>query len=296
MTTTYSRPRARLIYPETLDSAQIRELAKNPLHLLIWYALYHYLDDQGRAECRVSTIQAQCLRHLPEGVVKDRVVADALDRMRTIKDDDGIPLIYTYPSDPAYPEKGTLVLQMAKWWEYQQGMKNAWPSRWPKPPAEVVPTWTDQFLGYGKKVYQKAVQSGEIVAEDWGQNGPNDSPSVGENIPDKFKYKNKDSKESSTKPFDLLAAYLEERGLPVGQFPGMSIQLAHAKKMLAEGMTPDDVREATRLLAQDEFWARKGFDLATIRSQWVRLKSAAVGRQPKRRAPRKLVDEHLPAD
>ena len=105
----YGTPGPRMIYPESLRSEQIRELAKNPLHLLIWYTLFHGVDDQGRMEARVSTIQTLCLGHLPEDAIKPRVVQEAIGRMRSIADADGVPLVYVYPAN------GTQILQVAKW-------------------------------------------------------------------------------------------------------------------------------------------------------------------------------------
>ena len=203
-----------MIYPESLRSEQIRELAKNPLHLLVWYTLFHGVDDQGRMEARVSTIQTLCLGHLPEDAIKPRVVQEAIARMRAIADADGVPLLYVYEAN------GTHILQIARWWAYQGGMRHSWPSRW-----APMPGWVDEIRGHGRAALKG-------IIEDDRRNGDTGEPSAGGLSGDggetpghtrgRAQALNQNQKLSvpngtpdQPKPWDLFAAYLEERGLSV---------------------------------------------------------------------------------
>lgn len=267
----YGKPTARLIYPELQQSEQIRELAKDPIHLLLWYALFHGVDDQGRMEARVSTIQANCLGHLPEDAIKPRVVQEALTRMRQIQDEDGIPLVYIYDAN------GTKVLQLAKWWEYQGGMRNAWPSRW-----DPMPGWSDEVRGHGKKALEEIIES---RSGDFGV--PNGGTAGGRQDTDSTAYKqkqkhNEPNGSSGPRPWDLFAAMLEERGISHEDYPGPRIQLNHAKRMLADNFTVEEVREATRAFMQDPFWSTKGFDLSAIHVHWGKMKAQRKAPPPKR--------------
>lgn len=270
----YGRPAPRSIYPETIHSEQIRELAKNKDHLILFYALFHGVDDQGRMEARVSTIQTLCLGHLPEGAIKARTIQEALIRMQSLTDSDGVPLIYIYPAN------GTKVLQFARWWEHQGYMRNAWPSRW-----DAMPGWVDEFRGHGKTAYKRQ------IAQTRGTNGGTGSGTDGDALyPHPHTSSNNVPNGTSPhKPWDLFAAYLEELGIKHEDFPGPRIQLNHAKHMLADGFTPDEVREACRVFSEDPFWSGKGFDLSTIHAHWSKLKQAQRAK-PKRRAPRPLAE------
>ena len=267
----YGTPGPRLIYPQMVQSAQIRELAKNPLHLLIWYSLFHGVDDQGRMEARVSVIQTSCLGHLPEDSIKPRVVQEALHRMQEITDDDGVPLIYLYPSDE------TVVLQMTGWWDYQGGMRHAWPSRWPAKPG-----WTDEFRGHGKRAFNELVREKQEAIS-----GPDGDPVGGQQGPGgpagTITRTIVSNETTGPRPWDLFQAYLDEMGITHDDFPGKRRQLAHAKTMLAEGFTVEDVREATKALRDDPFWSTKGIDMATILGQWGKIKANRLAK-PKRKA------------
>lgn len=270
----YGQPSARLIYPQIIQSQQIRELAKNKDHLLLFYCLFHGVDDQGRMEARVSSIQTHCLSHLPENAIKPRTVQEALVRMREITDENSIPLIYIYPAD------GTMVLQIAKWWVFQNGMRHAWPSRW-----SAMPGWVDDIRGHGKAALAK------ILADESGDIGdPNGDPVGGHPSYRKQKQKHTDSYESGdNQPWALFAVYLDELGIQKEDFPGYRIQLAHAKKMLADGFTPDEVRAACKAFAADPYWSTTGFDLAVIRAHWGKLKSKGRAKPVSR--PIKTIDD-----
>jgi hypothetical protein len=264
----YGLPAPRSIYPETIRSEQIRELAKNKDHLLVWYGLFHGVDDQGRMEARISKIQSDCLGHLPEDAIPPDVIKDALQRMRRLKDKDGKPLIYIYSA------QGTKVLQIAGWWEHQGYMKNAWPSRW-----EPMPGWLDEIRGHGKRA---------LTGSPNGNNGGTDGGT------DRGSYLSvsvspSSSSEDAPKPWDLFEAFLDERGLTVQDFPGHRIQLNHAKKMLGEGFTVDEVRQACRAFASDQFWSKRPWDLATIRAHWGKLKAQSTTK-PRARPVRTLAD------
>jgi len=271
----YGRPSARLIYPEAVDSEQIRALAKNPIHLLIFWSLFHYLDDQGRGECRISTIQSKCLGHLPEDAVDVDTVKAALNRMRRLTDEDGIPLIYIYPAN------GTRVIQMARWWSHQGGMRNAWPSRW-----DPMPGWVDDIRGHGKKAMD------EIISDNLSDGGvPNGDPTGGNSsLPSKSVSRSrKSSNEDQVKPWDLFAAYLEVLGLSHKDFPGYRLQLKHAKNMIADGFTASEVKTAAEAFAADPYWSKNGFDLSRIHVHWGKMKNQ--GKAKRKPSPNLPIDE-----
>lgn len=267
-----------MVWPQTIDSPQIRELAKNPLHLLVWYALFHLCDDQGRAEARVSTIQAMGLRHLPEKVMTPRVIQQALGRMRTIKDDNGVPLIYTYEAD------GTLLLQIARWWDWQYSMTNAYPSRWPP-----MPGWEDRFLGHGKRAFD------EILADPTTPDGALGNDSGGTVVePESNQRRTRvaprarddtytDTKGTNVPSHDVqavLTILCEEQGIDWKEYPGLPIQARHAKLLIKEGATPEKIRAAMQTIKGDPYWSNRGWNLATIRANWGSLMTK--GRPAKR--------------
>lgn len=284
----FSGQRARLIYPETVQSEQIRELARDPLHLLVWYCLFHGLDDQGRLEARVSTILGGCMAHIPDGVIKPKTVQEALHRMRTITDENGIPLIYVYDG------KGTKVLQVANWWRFQSGMEHAWPSAWPKPPSSEVPDWVDQIRGYGRRKLEQMVESGELdfdsLPEDMRANSAHSTGKQTGSKEEGGRKKKSPSSDATEKPWDVAAAFVEERGGQIsGDMPGLKIMLNQAKLLLGDGFTVKEVREATKAFAADEFYGRTGFDLALIRAKWQGMKLAKGAKRASR--PIRTVDD-----
>lgn len=273
---TYGRPSPRLIYPDVVHSEQIRELAKNPLHLLVWYSLFHGLDDQGRMECRVSTILTSCLGHLEEGAIRPKVVQEALHRMSQIKDEDGIPLIYIYEAN------STKIIQMAKWWDWQNGMRNSWPSRW-----EAMPGWVDDIRGHGRRAMEELIASRS--GDDGGTIGGRSSLTTSNQKVDA-------SKEASVKPWDLFQAYLDVRGISHTEFPSPRIQLRHAKLMIRDRWTPEMVKEATAAFEADPYWSVNGFDLATLTAHWGKMKNKGKGAKKQSRPIRTLdqIEEEPP--
>lgn len=284
----FSGQRARLIYPETVQSEQIRELAKEPLHVLVWYSLFHGVDDQGRMEARVSTILGGCMAHFPDGVIKPKVIQEALHRMRSIKDENGVPLIYVYEA------KGTMVLQIANWWRFQNGMEHAWPSAWPKPPAELAPDWMDQIRGYGKRKLEQMVESGEMdpdaLAHDVRANYAQNAVDLRVSKEEVRKKKRDASSEAHAEtPWDVVKAFVEERGGTMrNDMPGLKVMLNHAKLLLKDNFTVAEVREATQAFAAHEFYGKTGFDLALIRSKWASMKLATQASKPRSRPMRTL--------
>lgn len=261
-------------------SEQIRELAQNKDHLLLFYCLMHGVDDQGRMEARVSTIQTVCLGHLPENAIKPRTIQEALLRMSTLRDKDDVPLIYIYEAN------GTKVLQFAKWWAHQGYMRNAWPSRW-----DPMPGWVDEFRGHGKVAFDRALR------ESRGNDGGTETSADGSPLYTSSSSSSSSKSPNGVTPWDLFAAYLEVRGIEAKDFPGPRIQLSHAKRMLGDGFSVEDVRAATEALSQDAFWINKGFDLATIAAHWGRLKNRGKAKA-KPKAPAKIAppptDDPLP--
>lgn len=277
MSKRYGGPAPRSIYPEITRSEQIRELAKVKDHLLVYYALYHGVDDQGRMEARVSTIQTLCLGHLPEDAIKPRAIQEALLRMSQITDKDGVPLIYIYEAN------GTKVLQFARWWTYQGYMRNAWPSRW-----DPMPGWVDEFRGHGKVAFERMIH--ESREDDGGTHGGTDGP----NLYTSSSSSSKKTPNGVLQPWDLFAAYLEVLGLEAKDFPGHRIQLRHAKMMLRDGWTPEMVREAAQAFCDDPFWSAKGFDLASINAHWGKMKNKGKAKPASR--PLRTVDQVIAAD
>lgn len=277
-----------MIWPQTVDSTQIRDLATNPLHLLVWYALFHLCDDQGRAEARVSTIQALGLRHLPEKVMTPRVIQQAIARMRSIKDDNGVPLIYVYEAD------GTSLLQIARWWDWQYSMTNAYPSRWPP-----MPGWEDRFMGHGKRAFDEiladpdtpdaslSVDSGGTMVEPKQTNQKTGVPPRARS--DTYT----DTKGTNVPSHDVqavLTILCEEQGIDWKEYPGLPIQARHAKLLLKEGATPEKIREAMQILKADAYWMNRGWNLATIRANWGSLMTKGAKAKPKSRPLRTVHD------
>jgi hypothetical protein len=147
-------------------------------------------------------------------------------------------------------------------------------------------------------VFQRLVESGEISPEIGGAIGANNSPELGDKSPIKLEVRSKRASNDAQgpKPFDLLAAYLEERGLPVADFPGMKVQLAEAKRMLADSFTPDEVRAAVRAFSADPYWSANGFDLGSIRRNWAKLKFARQAPSKRATLPVGSVPEAPPPD
>lgn len=264
----YGHPAPRFIHPETVRSEQIRELAKNKDHLLCWYGLFHACDDQGRLEARVSTIQTHALGHLPDGSIKPRTIQEALVRMQQIRDEDDVPLVYLYDA------AGTKVLQIAGWWKHQSGMRNAWPSRWPP-----MAGWVDDIRGHGKAALEDilASRSGDGGGTMEGQSFPIRPPS---NL-----NHNQVSNDTSVQPRDLFQAFLDIRGIEWKDYPSPSIQLRHAKMMLKDGWTVEEVQTAAKAFEADDFWSTKGYDLASLNAHWGKMKSRL---SPAARKPRPL--------
>ena len=283
MSKKYGQPAPRSIYPAITSSEQIRELAKNKDHLLVYYALYHGVDDQGRMEARVSTIQTICLGHLPEDAIKPRAVQEALARMTQLVDKDGVPLVYIYEAN------GTKVLQFARWWTYQGYMRNAWPSRW-----DPMPGWVDEFRGHGKVAFERMLKDSR--GTDGGTDGDTGSGTDGDALyPHPHTSSSSKSASAGPKPWDLFAAYLEGRGIEAKDFPGPRIQLRHAKQMINEGFTVEEVQRATAAFCEDDFWSSKGFDLATIRAHWGKMKNKGKGAKRTPRPLRTVDDIEEPA-
>ena len=282
----YGGPGPRMIWPQTIDSPQIRELATNPLHLIVWLSLYHGVCDQGRMEARVSTIQTLCLRHLPEKVMTPRVIQQAIARMRNIKDDNGVPLIYVYEID------GVSLLQIAKWWDWQYSMTNAYPSRWPP-----MPGWEDRFMGHGKRAFDEIladpatpdvappVDSGGTLVE------PKSTKRATSVPPRARSDTNTDTKGTNVPSHDVqavLTILCEEQGIDWKEYPGLPIQARHAKLLLKEGATPDKIREAMRTIKTDPYWANRGWNLATIRANWGTLMTKGKSAEPRKATSRPL--------
>jgi len=252
------------------------------MHLLIFWSLFHGVDDQGRMEARISTIQSTCLGHLPEDAVDADTVKAALLRMKRLEDRDGFPLIYIYSAN------GTKVLQIAKWWDFQNGMRNAWPSRW-----DPMPGWVDDVRGHGKRALTELLKhsGGETVGS---PTGSPSSLSIGISIENRVpngtrRHTSDDKDKEGEKPWALFQAYLDVLGITYKQFPGYRVQLKHAKEMLADGFTADEVRQAAEVFKADPYWVKNGFDLSVIRSQWGKLKSTQIAK-PKPRPLRTLDD------
>ena len=275
-----------MIWPQTIDSPQVRELAKNPLHLIVWLSLFHGVCDQGRMEAKVSTIQTLCLRHLDEKVMKPRVIQEAIARMRVIKDENQIPLVYVYEAD------GVKLLQIAKWWDWQYSMTNAYPSRWPP-----MPGWEDRFLGHGKRAFNElladpntpdgtlSVNSGGTLVEPAGnQRGTRVAPRARSDTYTDTKREPNGSLPHPVK--EVLALLCEEQGIDSKEYPGLPIQARHAKLLLSEGATLEAIREAMRKLKSDQYWASRGWNLATVRANWGSLMTK--GRQVTKAKPRPI--------
>jgi len=279
----YGGPGPRLIWPATVTSPQIRQLAKDPLHLLVWYALFHGLDDQGRMEARVSVIQTLCLRHVSEEVLTPEVIRKALGRMRSLLDENGIPLVYTYKY------KDILLLQVAKWWDWQYAMTNAYPSRWPP-----MIGWEDRFLGHGKAAFDELLADPETPSGAlWGDDGATTgerkptrrSPSRARVDTNTNTNTNTDTTKGHLVDAPPIKAVLDllctEQGVDWRTYPGLPIQARHAKLLLAEGATIDSLREAMQTIKANPYWANRGWNLATLRANWGEL--LTQGRAPSKR-------------
>jgi hypothetical protein len=105
----------------------------------------------------------------------------------------------------------------------------------------------------------------------------------------------------TTQPFALLEALCDELGVEVAALTPKekTKQLAVAKRLAADGATPDDIRREARWL-RSQAWLTSGVDLFTVekhRARWV-LAGRPEAASPARAAPRRdvgLSNEELEA-
>ena len=108
------------------------------------------------------------------------------------------------------------------------------------------------------------VTGGQADLDD-AQDSPPDEPDGGDQT---------DSPPTTTQPFDLFTALCEERGQSPGVFGAAAKgkQLAVAKRLLADGIQPDDVRRIVRWLGGQQW--RDSLDMLTVEQNVARWRLA----------------------
>ena len=86
-------------------------------------------------------------------------------------------------------------------------------------------------------------------------------------------------------PYAVWSIYCNARGLPLDHLIGQQrqVQLNHAKHIVNDGITLDEVKSVTGWLMSDPWWVEHGFDLNQVRKQYARWVSS--GRPTRTKAP-----------
>lgn len=127
MPKTFSSPGPRLLYPEMVSS---RSLARCGLVAnALWPRLIVQADDQGRSPGDPAAVLVACFPKLL-ALVSLADIETATDELRRAG------MVSTYR------DHGEIYLQILDWWRWQQGMRRAYPSRFPPPRG-----WTDVLFG-----------------------------------------------------------------------------------------------------------------------------------------------------
>lgn len=127
MTKLYGTPGPRLIYPELCTSPSLGRCGV--LAMALWPRLIAMADDQGRLAGDADAIRVACF---PKSL--HRVSAKATVRALAELEAEGHVRLYDVAGEP--------YLQLEHWWTWQQGMRRAYPSRWPAPDG-----WEDRVFG-----------------------------------------------------------------------------------------------------------------------------------------------------
>ena len=130
----------RFIYPQIATSLSIAEVSA--LAELLFWRLLPQADDQGRLPGDPRQLKAiTCPMREELSIEKIPEFLDELEKAKLI--------IH-------YSNSSTDCIQLAKWWDYQAGMRHAYPSQYPPPKG-----WQDQVKGAGVgKMPQNGAQCG----------------------------------------------------------------------------------------------------------------------------------------
>lgn len=132
----YGTPGPRAIYPDMCTSRSIASCSLAAQ--LLFDRLLVQCDDQGRIEGDALVIKSLCVPLVD--VIPARAIGRGARRMPGIDDLlaelESEDLVYRYQNG-----RSTLI-QLVTWWRWQQGMRRAYPSRWPGPDD-----WTDAVYG-----------------------------------------------------------------------------------------------------------------------------------------------------
>lgn len=124
----YGTPGPRAIYPEMCDS---RSLARCGIVAnALWPRLIAQADDQGRLAGNAVDVLGLCFPKMLDKVTT-RAVRAALDELVAA----GMIQLYEVDGEP--------YIQILTWWDWQAGMRRAYPSRHPAPPR-----WDDAVYGF----------------------------------------------------------------------------------------------------------------------------------------------------
>ncbi len=128
----YGGPGPRLIHPSMAWSLSLSRC--DPMAQLLWDRMILAADDQGRMIADPEVVRAQCVPLVK--VATSAKVAVWLNQLEAQVDDDGNGMILRYDA------AGHPLLQIWNWWDSQNGMRRAYPSRWPAPDG-----WQDRVFG-----------------------------------------------------------------------------------------------------------------------------------------------------
>lgn len=120
----FSTAGARAIHPTVATSSSV---ASCSIHAqLLWSRLLAAADDQGRQLGDPLLVRAACLP-LVEAATPRKIE-------QWLSEIEAAGMIRRYEAN------GQRLIQISKWWDYQAGMRHAWPSRWPAPQGWAADT------------------------------------------------------------------------------------------------------------------------------------------------------------
>lgn len=134
----YGTPGPRAIYPDICTS---RSLAACSIEAqLLFDRLLAQADDQGRLEGDAAVIKSLCVPLVD--TIPTRSIGRGNNRFAGI--DELLAELEAEELVIRYSAGRSRLVQVLTWWRWQQGMRRAYPSRWPAPDG-----WVDAIYGHG---------------------------------------------------------------------------------------------------------------------------------------------------
>lgn len=134
----YGTPGPRAIYPDICTSRSVAACSIEAQ--LLFDRLLAQADDQGRLEGDAAVIKSLCVP------LVDTIPARTIGRgsHRFVGIDELLAELEAEELVIRYSVGRSRLVQVLTWWRWQQGMRRAYPSRWPAPDG-----WVDAIYGHG---------------------------------------------------------------------------------------------------------------------------------------------------